>query len=299
MRSVPQVANIKAASVQELVNQIDRLVAFPDVWIRINQLIREERGATEIARAVEMDTDLSARLLRIVNSACYRLAAPVDTISRAVTLIGTRELRDLTMITVARRLFTGIPRELMDVQRFWRMAVATGVFGTLLGRRCHMLHHERAFVLGMLQDIGVLAICQYLPNQAREILLIAGQDPELLPGAELEVLGYTHQAVGSALLGRWGLPASLVEVAAHHHEPHRATVFRLEVAVMHVANLLAGGDGLGLDRDAILERVQPCARDLLPLSPDLLDDLLDRGREQVDDMVDRFLAASTGARRHS
>ncbi len=279
------------ADADALVAGIERLVTMPDIWIRINRLIDTGRSASEIARAIELDTDLSARLLRVVNSSFYNLAAPVDTITRAITVVGTLDLRDLAMLTVARRLFTGIPADLMDLRRFWQDAVGTGVLAGLLARICHLLHAERAFVMGVIHNIGLLAICQHLPDQAREILFIAAGDDEVLPDAEREILGYTHQEVGGALLRRWGLPDSLCQVAAFHHRPQLARAHRLEVAIVHAAALAYGGDAAGLVSEDILARLQPEAVPLIPLNPDRLDALRAEARQLTAELTGRLLGA--------
>jgi HD-like signal output (HDOD) protein len=283
--------------VDALVRHIDRLVAFPEVWIRINRLIEAERSAGEIARSIEVDTDLSARLLRTVNSAFYGLASRVETISRAIAVIGTHDLRELTMLTVVRRLFTGIPVELMDIQRFWEGAVTTGVYAGLLGRVCHLLHVERVLVMGVLHNVGQLAICQYLPAQARETLYIAAGDHEVLALAEQELLGFDHQELGGALLRSWRLPESLCQAAAYHHCPERAECHELEVAIVHLAGLLQGCLALGLDSAAVLERAHPVALGLAPVSKATLEDIRERGELQIAELSQQFLGAPRNDRR--
>jgi HD-like signal output (HDOD) protein len=241
-----------------------------------------------MAEVIETDTDLTARLLRIVNSAMYRLAAPIETISRAITLIGMLDLRDLAMLTVARRLFTGIPADLMDLRLFWRDALGTGVHASLLGRMNNMLHAERVFVMGVLHNIGLLALCQVTPEQEREALFIADGDPETLADAERELLGYSHQEVGAALIARWRLPVSIGEVAAYHHQPTRAVAFPLEVAIVHAAGLISAGDALGWGRDDLLRRVHPAAAALTGLNASRLAEVQERGRRQIEELAAQF-----------
>jgi HD-like signal output (HDOD) protein len=272
----------------ELVERIERLIAFPQVWLRINRLIDQERSALEIAASIETDTDLSARLLRIVNSSFYRLASPVETISRAVTIIGTLDLRDLAMLTVTRRMFTDIPSDLMDIGRFWADSVGTGIYAALLGRHCHLLHPERAFVMGVIHNIGQLVLCQYLPLQAREALYIAGGDHDMLATAEQEVLGYDHQQVGGALLRRWGLPDSHCVVAACHHVPESAERFTLEVSIVHVASLLTGGHSHGQTADEIMLRVHLAAAEMVGLSQEVLERIRNEGEQQIEEVAAQF-----------
>ena len=271
-----------------LVDGIERLIAFPDVWMRINRMVEQEKSAVEIAEVIEMDTDLTARLLRIVNSALYRLAVPIETISRAITLVGVLDLRDLSMLTVARRLFTGIPADLMDLRRFWQDATGTGVYAGILGRMNNLLHAERVFVMGVLHDIGLLALCQTLPVQAREALFIADGDPDVLPEAERELLGYTHEEVGAALLARWHLPHSICQVAGFHHQPDRAFEFPLEVSIVHVAASIAAGDRLARSDAEILVRVNPLAIDLVSLTEQRLAAIRERGARQIGELASQF-----------
>ncbi len=284
-------------SAAQLVAEIERLIAFPEVWLKINRLINDERPVAEIAGAIEMDTDLSARLLRIVNSSFYRLASPVETISRAVTIIGTLDLRDLAMLTVAKRVFTGIPPDLMDLHRFWQQAISVGVVAGVVGRKRHLLHAERTFVMGVIHNVGQLVICQYLPEQARETLLIANDDHEVLNAAEQEILGFTHQEVGLALLRRWGLPYSVCQVAGYHHEPDQTDSSVLEVCIVHVAAQLVDGNTLGLETAEILERIHPVARDMLEVTPAFLDEVIEEGSGQIAEVAERFLSASTSKER--
>lgn len=269
---------------EQLVANVQRLIALPEAWVRISRAIDEGRDAFQIARGIELDTDLSARLLRIVNSSVYRLAAPVETISRAVTIVGTEDIRDLATLTVARRLFTGIPADLMDIRMFWQDAVETGVFSGLIGAECHMLHPERTFVMGMLHNIGLLLHCQYRPDEMREVLFIAGHDHELLAAAEFDTLGFTHEHTGAALLRRWGLPQSICQVAAHHHRPSEADCFHLEAAIVHVATLMSAAQEHAWEYSDLELRVDPAAAGLVSLTESLFDKVLSLGMPQVEEL---------------
>jgi len=282
---------------EALVANVERLIALPEAWVQISREIDEGGDAFRIARAIEMDTDLSARLLRIVNSSVYRLAAPVETISRAVTFVGTTDLRDLATLTVARRLFTGIPADLMDTRSFWTSSLQTGVYASLLGVHCRILHPERVFVMGVLHNVGLLLECQYLPEKTREALYIANDDHDLLTAAEEEVLGFSHQDVGGALLRRWGLPESICQVAEYHHRPSAAESHALEVAIVHVAAILSDGEKQGLDSDTTWSRISPDSVELLSLDTEGLEALREEGKAQVDELTNVFMMPGTAGGR--
>ncbi len=158
---------------EELVKGIEHLVSLPDVCIKVNMMADSPLySAKDIGEVISLDTDLSARLLSLVNSAFYGMRAPVETISRAVTVIGTKGLRNLVLVTSAAEIFTGIPADLVDMTEFWRYSVTTGIIAKALSTRCNVLPGERLFVMGVLHDIGRLVIYLRLPEQSRDVLLM-------------------------------------------------------------------------------------------------------------------------------
>lgn len=232
--------NAIPATAAELVQGIERLVALPEVCFRVNEMLEDpSSAAADFASVIVQDADLSARILRLVNSAYFALPTPVETISRAVTIVGTQQLRDLAMLTTACDLFHGIPPDLFNMSDFWHYAVATGVFAQGLAAHSNILHRERLFVMGVMHDLGRLVIMQHLGQQARDILLLAESRTELLSYAEQEVLGYTHADVGYELAEAWGLPASIGDAIRFHHKPMTATSHQMEAALIHLGQAMA------------------------------------------------------------
>ncbi|MEW8585565.1 MAG: HDOD domain-containing protein, partial [Candidatus Thiodiazotropha sp.] len=173
---------------EELVEDIDKLVSLPEVFIQVNQMMEQPNcSAAKLAEIISTDVDISARLLKLVNSPFYGLRSQVDTISRAVTIAGTHELQNLVLATTAVRSFTGIPESLVNMDDYWRHAVTTGVMSQMLARQSNALHSERLFVAGMLHDVGRLVIYLTLPDQAIEIMEITSGDEWILAEVEQQV----------------------------------------------------------------------------------------------------------------
>ncbi|MES9974516.1 HDOD domain-containing protein [Candidatus Thiodiazotropha sp. LNASS1] len=275
---------------QQLVIEIESLVSLPDVCVKVNRLIDAPNySAATLGEIISQDTDLSARLLRLVNSAFFNLKAPVETISRAVTIIGTSELRDLVMATTAARIFTGIPGDLVDMTEYWRYSITAGVIAGELAKRCNVLHSERLFVMGVLHDIGRLAIYLKMPQESRDILLITGGDDTLLPDAENDVLGFTHMDVGEALLRKWKLPESIVSVVAHHHRPASTQVFQLETSLISLAALLAYAEISGVEWYETVELVEPVVWKQTGLEPEQLEAVMEQMPHKVGEIMDVVL----------
>ncbi|MBW9274476.1 MAG: HDOD domain-containing protein [Candidatus Thiodiazotropha sp. (ex. Lucinisca nassula)] len=262
----------------------------PDVCVKVNRLIDAPNySVATLGDIISQDTDLSARLLRLVNSAFFNLKVPVETISRAITIIGTNELRNLVMATTAARIFTGIPGDLVDMTEYWRYSITAGVIAGELAKRCNVLHSERLFVMGVLHDIGRLAIYLKMPQESRDILLITGGDDILLPDAENDVLGFTHMDVGEALLRKWKLPESIVSVVAHHHRPASTQVFQLETSLISLAALLAYAEISGVEWYETVELVEPVVWKQTGLEPEQLEAVMEQMPHKVGEIMDVVL----------
>lgn len=282
-------------TLQELVTEIDHLVSLPDVCIKVNRLIDAPNySALTLGDIISQDSDLSARLLCIVNSAFFNLKVPVDTISRAITVVGTNELRNLVMATTAARVFTGIPSDLVDMAEYWRYSITTGVIGGELAKQCHVLHSERLFVMGVLHDIGRLAIYLKLPEESRDILLITKGDYALLVEAEQEILGFNHMEVGEALLRKWRLPEIIASVIGSHHNPVKAGEYQLESTLLYVAAALADAEIKGLDQEEACENIDEIVWKIPGLEKEQIGQLFETVHHKVSEIMDVVFAPKLG-----
>lgn len=279
---------------KNLIQEIDHLVSLPDVCVKVNRLIDSPSySARSVGEIISRDTDLSARLLRLVNSSFFGVRSPVDTISRAIALLGTHELRSLVMATSTARLFAGIPSDLVNMHEYWQHAITTGVIARELAVKRNVLHSERLFVMGMLHDIGRLVIYLTLPEKSRDILLITGGDDSILPETEMDILGFTHMDVGAELLRQWNLPDGLVTVVGTHHYPLTADDFRFEVTLVHFAIALANGEVNGESISDMLAGIPPEIWELSGIRIDDLETIMERVPEQTAEVMEVILSPAS------
>ena len=197
------------------------LVSLPHIFTEINRVISDPRSsAVHVADVISKDPNLTARLLRIVNSAFYGFPSKIDTISRAVTILGSKELSTLALGTSVLNIFNDIPADLVDMKSFWEHSVACGIAARMIGSYKNIANTERLFVAGLLHDIGRIIIYKYLPSEGREMLLYAQQTDCLLRSAEMEVLGFDHGQIGAMLMQKWKLPVILEQALGYHHQTH-------------------------------------------------------------------------------
>lgn len=246
----------------ELVAAQVRLVSLPEVVTRVCELIADPRtSASDIGQVIGQDPALTARLLRVVNSPFYGFPSSIDTVSRAVTVVGTTELLDLVLAASVVRLFPGIPPELVDMDAFWRHSAYAGVVARVLAARRRMPNIERYFVAGLIHDIGSLVLYRAVPEQAAQALALARERELPLHLAEREIMGCDHAAVGAELMHAWNMPPVLEEAVGCHHEPQRAHAFPQETAIVHLADVISGA----------LETPDAGSEQIPPLDPEAWD----------------------------
>ena len=225
---------------------LSTLVSPPHICVRITELLSSPRSnARAVAEVIAQDPSLTARLLRMVNSSFYGYRARIDTVSRAVAVVGHTVLHNLAIAVSAVKSFSDIPNDLVNMDTFWRHGVYCGLIAKACGVRIRVLHPERLFVAGLLHDLGSLVLYQTRPDACRETLLIAAGDEAVLHQAEIEAFGSSHAELGGRLLSHWGLPEALADAVACHHAPARAAVAPLEAAILHVAEALANRSQIG------------------------------------------------------
>jgi len=227
----------KQDSIVALLDNVEGLVSPPGVCLRLFELIHAPTtGVKDIAAVVGVDPNLTSRLLRLANSSFYNFARKIDTISRAVAVIGTAELYQLVLSVSAVKTFSSIPNELVKMDTFWRHSVYTGLLARALAIRINVLHPERLFVSGLMHDIGSLVLYHQRPDAMRDILLVAEGDEEVLYQAELDTFSLSHAIVAGYLMEQWQLPEELIDAVTWHHQPERAEKARMEAHILYLAN---------------------------------------------------------------
>ncbi|MDX1252184.1 MAG: HDOD domain-containing protein [Gammaproteobacteria bacterium] len=217
-------------------------VSPPQVYLRLRELLSDPGTTTEdMARVIAVDPALTGRLLKLVNSAFYGLALPVETVSRAITVVGTQQLAHLVLVTEAVSAFNGITTALMDMDRFWRHSVYVGVVARILAQQGRANNAEMYFTAGLLHDIGSLMIYHGIPDLAQEALYLSRKSNLPLHVAEQQVMDFDHAAVGAELMRAWHLPTPVTCAVEYHHAADRkyARDEYKAVGIVHLADALS------------------------------------------------------------
>lgn len=258
----------------------------PVMYLRLHEAISHPNSSLQmIGTIITEDASLSARLLRLVNSSFYGFPKKIATISEAVLLVGSRQVRDLAMATMMMKLFTGIPKEFVSTQAFWLHCLSVGVASKVIADELGEDELERYFVLGVMHDIGRLILYQTEADRMREALQKNRNERIPLCAAERSLFGFTHAEVGRALIEQWHLPASMLEVVRYHHQPELAAQYPLETAVIHTADVLVHALSLGSSGDLFVPPIVRAAWERMPFSAARIEPLMERIEREANDLA--------------
>lgn len=269
-----------------------QIPTLPVVVNNILQVTADDRSsASDLASFVEKDQAISNKVLRMANSAYYGLIREVETIPRAITIIGFNEVVNLT---VGMGVFSVLDRQAkdkrMDVRGLWLHSIACGTACRILGKRTGCEDPARLFLNGLLHDTGKVLLAAYLPEEYDNVLEIAITGGETLNLVETERLGLDHASIGGMLMDRWRFPPSLVLPCRHHHDAFECpSAFQKEAAVVAAADFACHKAAVG--RSGNPRPVTPTwETDKLGLTLDDLEAVI-LGLQEEKDRMEAFLQA--------
>ena len=197
----------------ELVQEIAELRPLRQSAVRVLTLTEGERfSAQELAGAISADAVLSAKMLRLANSAYYGFPRKITTIRDAIVLLGFRAVRSAVLAAGMIEVLPG--SNALDYDRFWQFSVTVGMLAEIQARAIGR-HLDVAFTAGVIHNIGRLALDQHRSSAFREVLNSVGHGVDIIE-AERRVLGFTEADLGGALALRWNFPDELVDAVANH-----------------------------------------------------------------------------------
>jgi HD-like signal output (HDOD) protein/ActR/RegA family two-component response regulator len=226
-------------SLRQVAGQIGQLPVAPAVYAKLVETLENPAASlTDAAAIIETDMGTTTKILQLVNSSFFGSPRRVTDVGKALSYLGLEMLKALVLAGDMRNSHAGIaapPGFDLDLLQ------EHGLQSARLARR--LLSDENAaqdaFSAAMLQDVGALVMCARMPRTFLEIVEESQRSGASLPVIEKQRLGVTHAEIGAYLLGIWGLPYSVVEAVAHHHEPKRARSTSLDVvSAVHVGSAL-------------------------------------------------------------
>lgn len=251
------------------------LPSLPAVALKVIELTQDERvRAAELATTIANDQGLSAKLLKTVNSSFYALRKPCTTIQSAIVMLGFSAVKTLALgFSLVSAVADGEDSG-FDYQGYWRRGLLSGVAAKVFARAGSSKCEEEAFLGGLLQDIGMVAMHRALGKEYADILAKTNGDHRMLLKHELSDLEVSHADIGSMLATRWKLPPELALPIKYHERPSAAPTECLDICKAVGLGNIAAELLSSSEPGVVLKRLYSRAQELFALSPPEVDELM-------------------------
>ncbi|MCW8091590.1 HDOD domain-containing protein [Alteromonas sp. ASW11-130] len=266
-------------SLTKYVTYASQSFTLPDICLRIRDILDDHRSdADDIAKLISVDPSLTAKILRLANSALFRFPSQIGSISKAVNVIGGEALYNLVVAETANTAFAKFDSPLVNQDQHWRNSVYCGMVAKYLAKNCRIRGIERFFVMGILQNLSELVIAKCSPDKYENYL---NDDSDLLPWEkQLNHFKFTFAQCSGTIMESWRLPLALYFPVIHLHDK-KQKVADAEIAVLAVAVRTMFNEQQQ-EEDNKIEFLPPELEKIITIQQDTLDDAIHYSRRETD-----------------
>ncbi len=267
------------------------LPAMPQVASKVLELSADPNtSAQQLQQIISDDQAMTARILKIANSAMYSCSRKVKTLTEAIVMLGFDSIRSLVVTSAARNLYntrnasTGLKERLL-----WEHSIGVAFACRLLVLERVPALAEEAFLAGLMHDIGKLVLNLRVPEQFDQIVQLVYNDNLPFNSTEKEILGYDHAEVGAKLINKWNLSPMLEDTILHHHNPAAMTIDNPLLLYLDLGNKVCHKLGIGFVDEPDLDINNCLSNQILGLSPQTFEVTILRLQETLESEMEIFI----------
>lgn len=246
------------------------LPTLPKVLEEVSKLVQNPNTSIEaIAKVISRDQVLSAKVLKLANSAFFGFSRKVGSLTQALMLLGFDVVKGL--------ILTSSVFDMMKDrdQGLWEHSMGVATASSLIAQQVDLPDAEEASLGGLLHDLGKVVLRAQMTEDMQSIVELVEVEGMSIRQAEQEVLGFDHSHIGMWLAESWKLPEELMDPIRWHHQPEGARKAPLLTAVVHLADIMVRGYGHGDGGDPWVPELDRGALKLLNLTPQKLERVVD------------------------
>ncbi|MFZ0390932.1 MAG: HDOD domain-containing protein [Calditrichia bacterium] len=228
---------------EHIISQIDKLPVFPSAAIQVVHLCSDkEISIQQLVKIISLDQSLTSQILRVANSSYFNYPREIHSLDRAVVILGTNLLRDISIsfsIFTLYKQFRKIPKAI--IAELWRHALLTGFTMKVLADSYSPKQKDLLYIGGLLHDIGKIIYLQVFNEEYLLVLEKSREDDRRLEDLESRYFGVSHSQIGAQLLNKWRLPSSIESMVQFHHAPalyRQPSQEAVWVRLLYLGNLL-------------------------------------------------------------
>jgi len=277
---------VQTEQLKELVGNIDNIPTLPTVIAEVTEAIRDPRvDASHVGQIISRDQALSAKTLRLVNSAFYGFPRKITNVTRAIIVMGFNKVRNLALTASVLDTFKSRDKD-FDYAGLWKHSLGTAIAAEVLAKMVKAGDTEDVFVSGLLHDIGKLVMALYAKEAFARIRDYVERNDVLMLNAEMELYEIDHGLVGAWLADEWKFPPKLTRAIRLHHNPEAAREFQEIIYITHVSDILCRALEIGNGGDRRIPQLSRTVWTALRLNESMLDKCMSEIFEGLDKAKD-------------
>ncbi len=228
------------------------LPTLPIVMTKLIDAINDEKSsAADLTKIMENDPAMSARVLKLANSAFYGLRFKVDNLKRAIVVLGFETVRMLALSTTILDLFSAKKQLAFDPEDFWLHSLGAGKSAQIISTKIKTeILPETVFTAGLLHDIGKYCLALALKEEYKSIVKKGKDNKVPIHKVEKENLSVTYCDVNNWLTQKWNLPETLSSPITNHNQPENIlNKYPLETYIVYLSSEISKAENFGMAGD--------------------------------------------------
>jgi putative nucleotidyltransferase with HDIG domain len=213
---------LELTDLQKKLDKISGIPTLPSVALQVNELLSDPKAPVQkLGEIIIKDQAMTSNILRLVNSAFYGFQSKIESIQRAIMVLGVETVRNSVLaVSVIQSFPKGSNLEWFDMPTLWRHSIAVAVTCRHLSKRVPLEQPDNCFLGGLVHDLGKVIIAQHLAKEYAEALDLI-KTGVTFHDAEVRTALPGHDAIGGALAQKWRFPPRIIEAIKYHHEPNK------------------------------------------------------------------------------
>ncbi len=236
---------------QEFEKYLNELPVIPGVASKIMAIAEDNIDISfkELEEMISIDPMLTAKILKIANSALYARQSEITNLQTAISLLGFKNIKSLVILLTASKFSKELKnKEILN--SFWKHSLATAFIAKyIMMRKKDKKNEDLAFIAGLLHDIGQVALFQKYPDQYK-IFLTDQSGKSAVEEVEQSLFGTDHRVLGGYILRKWNFPPLYSDAAEEHGSMNVQSIYKNIIYVVSLADLLTEKIGFGQGRES-------------------------------------------------
>lgn len=228
-------------------------------------------SAQHLTDVIQLDPVLTAKVIRMVNSAYFGLPQEIKSLKQAVVMLGINTIKNVALSSALMGKIA-LTKGVLDPEEFWKHSIGVAVASKLIAQRLGVDKKllEEFFIAGLIHDIGKVLMNNFFPDEMQQIIETSQSKGGLIIDIEKNVLGLTHEEIGIAIGKKWNFEKNLLYAVGRHHLPVAKGDSAIYSMVVHVADTFAKALKVGFSGNYVIDTIDETIWEILNINQEIV-----------------------------